>query len=72
MAREIKYIPRGWTETAELLIHEILHGIWDAQGLPAKVKEEDAVRQLAIGLVQVFRDNTELAKWIAKAARGGR
>lgn len=47
-------------ETADSLIHEVLHGIWRAQNLPARASEEPAVTKLAAGLAQVCRDNPGL------------
>ncbi|HWL80093.1 MAG TPA: hypothetical protein VNR89_04010 [Roseomonas sp.] len=55
---------------AEVAIHETIHAIWDAYGLPPKVDEEEAATLLAKGLAQVIRDNPELMLTIQDALEG--
>lgn len=50
-------------ETADSLIHEILHGAWQVAGLPRK-DEEHCVTLLAHQLTQVWRDNPQFVAFI--------
>ncbi|WP_458098596.1 hypothetical protein [Roseomonas sp. WA12] len=46
---------------AEVLLHEVLHGVWFSQGIPGSDEEEErAVNGLGLGLLQVLRDNPAL------------
>lgn len=54
-------------EQAETLIHEIIHAIWGARHLGAKVDEETAATQLASGLATMLRDNPGLPKILDNA-----
>lgn len=47
-------------ETADTLLHEILHAVWAYRNLPDRCREERAVTELASGLTAVFRDNPGL------------
>lgn len=58
---------RRW---GEILLHEILHGVWDMQSLGLKEEEEERiVRSLANGLAQVIRDNQKVIGEIVKALK---
>lgn len=48
----------------DTVMHETIHAIWWLMGLPDKAKEEDAVRQLSIGLGKVARDNPKWARYV--------
>jgi hypothetical protein len=56
---------------AEILVHEILHGVADMQSLQFVLKdnEEHVVRALAIGLATVIRDNQKLFADLVKALK---
>lgn len=54
---------------AETVLHEIFHGLWDAQSINAKEGEERIVRKMALGMAQVIRDNPALIAEIAKALK---
>lgn len=56
------------TRQAEILLHEVLHAVWDVQGIAPKVDEETAVNSLAKGLLQVFVDNGALVPLLVAAA----
>jgi hypothetical protein len=47
-------------ETVYGMLHEVLHGIWEHRGIPARPREERVVTELAWGLTAVFRDNPGL------------
>jgi hypothetical protein len=59
----------GPRRRAEILLHEILHGIADMQTLQLKDDEERIVRSMAIGLASVIRDNQALFNEIVKALK---
>jgi len=71
-AQEI-HICKGMTphKQAEVLLHEILHGVVDFQSLAFVLadKEEHVVRSIAIGLANVIRDNQKLFLDIVKALK---
>ena len=51
----------------DTFLHEIMHGILWQQGYDHKYPlEESFVRPLATGLITVFQDNPDLAKWLIK------
>lgn len=55
---------------ATILIHEIVHAIWWAQGVSEDDdKEERIVTLIASGLSQVYRDNAWLSPWIEHCYR---
>jgi hypothetical protein len=56
-------------EICNVLLHEILHGCWYAQGLPPEAEEEVAVTALANVLTQVIRDNPEVVSYLVEMAR---
>jgi hypothetical protein len=47
-------------QRALTLLHEILHAVWNEAGLENDDKEGRIVRAIALGLMQVFRDNSEV------------
>lgn len=60
---EIKYVEaEQGTETADTIVHEVLHGIARMMDIPFKTKnyEETVVAQFATGLVTVLKDNPKL------------
>jgi hypothetical protein len=71
-AQEI-HICRGMDRrrSAEVIIHELLHGIVDFQNLAHILKdnEEPVVRGIAIGLATVIRDNQKLFADLVKALK---
>lgn len=48
------------TNQADTLLHEIIHAIWSARGLPPRVSEEQAALWIGSGLASVFQANPEL------------
>lgn len=48
------------TQSANTIVHEVLHAIWDGQALGKNPDEERIVTALANGLTQVMRDNPQL------------
>ena len=49
----------------DTLLHEIMHAILSQQGSMHPYKlEESFVRPLATGLMAVFQDNPQVAKWL--------
>jgi hypothetical protein len=56
---------------AEILIHEILHGLVDTQSLQFVLKdnEEQVVRSLAIGLASAIRDNPKVFAFLVKCLK---
>lgn len=50
----------------DTLIHEINHAIWNIFGLDDEEDEEKSVNTLSLGLMQVFRDNPKLYKYIGE------
>jgi hypothetical protein len=53
---------------AETMIHELCHAIVWAYGIRTEA-EERIVHLLAVGLLQVWRDNPHLIKWIDAKVR---
>lgn len=45
------------THCLEIMLHEVLHALWDAASLPAECDEERAVSALSRGMLAVLRDN---------------
>jgi hypothetical protein len=56
--------------SAETMIHEILHAVWDTQGLGDNDAEERIVTCLALGLSQVIRDNPDFVAWMQQNLEG--
>lgn len=53
---------------AEVLIHEIFHGMWDTAALyNGQLDEEHVVSALAYQFLQVWRDNPALGKFLDAA-----
>lgn len=53
-------------DVAEVLLHELIHAVWEAMGIPGRPREERAVRAISTGLTTVWRDNPALHKWYGK------
>jgi hypothetical protein len=53
-------------ELRDTLLHEILHVLTASAGLDAECNEERFVRVIAGGLIGVFNDNPDLARFIIK------
>lgn len=61
---------RGPAETADTLVHEIIHAICRSFNLPKEgVTEENTVIAISNGLVRVAQDHPDLWDWIGRAAR---
>lgn len=54
-------------QTAEKLLHEILHGCYDSWKIGPRWGEERTVTALAPALCAVLRDNPALVKWLQAA-----
>lgn len=52
-----------------LLIHEILHAMWDDRNLKKRPAEEDVVLAYEYGWVNLFRDNPKLISWMKKGLK---
>jgi hypothetical protein len=50
----------------DTLLHELNHAVWWAYGIEDEDKEERVVGTMATGWTQLYRDNPEFAKWLAK------
>jgi hypothetical protein len=63
-------LPPG-SKWAEILLHEISHGIIDNMDaeFPSEEAEERATRKFALGLTQVLKDNKTLFRAILKALK---
>ncbi len=57
-------------QQAEKLLHEILHGCYDAWKIGARWGEERTVSALAPALCTVLGDNPGLVKWLQAALSG--
>jgi hypothetical protein len=55
---------------ADTLLHELIHAIHFTVSHKKWIKEEQAARWYAGGLLHVARDNPELARWFEKAVKG--
>lgn len=55
---------------AEVLIHELLHMIWNFMNLGDKNKEEMTVDSMAKGLAMLIKDNPHFIKIITNALNG--
>ena len=51
------------TNAKNTFIHELLHAIYNSQGLPDVVDEETAVTSLTNGLMAALQDNVDLQVW---------
>ena len=51
------------TNAKNTFIHEMLHAIYNSQGLPDLAEEETVVTALANGLMAAFQDNPDLQVW---------
>lgn len=53
-------------DTRDTVLHELMHAILAQQGHTSygNATEEAFVRPLAAGLVGIFQDNPEFAKWL--------
>lgn len=64
-------------QAAEVVIHEVLHGIWRVFGLPDNDENKDArlepmtqercVSSISFGLATVMKDNPDLGRWLLAA-----
>lgn len=52
-----------------LLIHEVIHAIWNDRNLKPRETEENIVLAFEVGLVSLFRDNPGLLDWIKKGLK---
>lgn len=59
-------------ETADTLLHEILHAIWAHRNLSDRCREERAVTELTSGLIAVFRDNPGLLQHLETLVKEAR
>lgn len=57
----------GDIKTCDTLIHEILHAVYWAYTINEQDNEERTVSMIATALVQVFRDNPDLLRFVRKA-----
>jgi len=57
------------SQTAEVLLHEIIHAIHDHFRLKGKVTEEKSTDLVSTGLTMVFKDNPEFKKWLDNNVR---
>lgn len=56
-------------ETANTLLHEILHGIYHIYNIQQGDEEERVVNTFANGMIQVFQDNPDLLTYLKKATK---
>lgn len=63
----------GALQSAETLLHEVLHAVWDIWQISESGchEEEYLVASQASGLTAVWRDNPEFAAWYAWAVYEG-
>lgn len=59
-------------QQAEVLLHELLHALWDDRDLEDKASEEAAVTALAKGLCAMFVVNSKLPALLLSALEGKR
>jgi hypothetical protein len=59
----------GPVQSAETLLHEVLHGCFGIAGIDEADSEERTVTHLSAQLAQVFRDNPELLAYLKTALR---
>ena len=57
----------GPIQTAETLLHELLHAVWSAWRVQDADDEERTVSSLALGLTALWIDNPGLLAWFAAA-----
>lgn len=57
-------------QEAEVVLHEILHGIYQTMNVRPRDGEERTVHLMAIGMAMVIRDNPALMKWFMGALNG--
>ena len=64
---------RSPSEQLRILLHEILHVIWDTWGMgEAALTEEETCSKLDLGLVNVFKDNPHLIDLMAAVFKDGK
>lgn len=57
---------------AEILLHEVLHALWDTAGLPERASEEEAVSRLTRGFCALMRDNPDFTAMVFMGLTGTR
>jgi len=60
----------GPRQTAETLLHELLHAIYDTWCVDETDNEERTVRAITLGLSSVFVNNPGLAAWFERVFGG--
>lgn len=50
-------------QMADVVLHEIIHGVYYAMGLKESSDEEKVAHRLATGLCTVFKSNPKFFKW---------
>ena len=64
---------RAPIEQFRILLHEILHVIWDTWGMgEAALTEEETCSKLDLGLANVFKDNPHLIDLMAAVVKEGK
>ena len=69
----LTYVDTGDSETADTIVHELLHCLWKSQGLVHLIPpehEEAIVSILSTGIVTLFSDNPELFRALIDIAEG--
>jgi len=51
---------------ADMVLHEICHGLWYVMSLEEKDAEENVVSRLSTGLVSLFKDNPKFTAWFLR------
>ena len=55
-------------QEALILLHELLHAMWSAQGIGGNAaREEQIVESLTVVLGMVIRDNPDLIEWLKES-----
>ena len=54
----------------DTFLHELMHAIWDSEGIPERAREERVISELARGMAAAFRDNKGLAACMERYISG--
>ncbi len=72
--RYVEGLPRQ--RLAEILLHEVIHGLWKEyelreEGPNGQDIEENYVKALGKGFLQIIRDNPDLIAWVSQSFSDG-
>jgi hypothetical protein len=71
--RAIAYDPKDPLEIqAEVLLHEVIHGLWEYFDMKDKEDEEGCCTKLSAGISSTFSNNFDFCIWYIESLHGDR